>query len=215
MDQRVQTDTAQERIFIIDDDASLRASLARLMRSAGWETETFASAREFLDRPLWNGCGCLLLDLNMPEMTGMQLQDELRARGMSLPIVFLTGHPDVSSSVRAMKNGAVDYLLKPLEPEALLRTVQEALDGQQALRGNRQERQEIDSRLARLSRREREVMDQVVVGRLNKQIADRLDISLKTVKAHRARVMEKMEVRSVAVLVHLCERAGIDLQPVD
>ena len=204
---------ADIRIFVVDDDSSLREAVARLIRSAGWGVETFASAREFLARPADAGSGCLLLDVRMPEMTGPELHGWMTTHGVSLPIIFLTGHGDVAGGVQAMKMGAVDYLLKPVDPETLLNTIRQAIDRHAVEQHHRQQQQDIASRLARLSRREREVMDRVILGELNKQIADRLAISLKTVKAHRARVMAKMEVHSVAVLVSLCEKAGIRPEP--
>ncbi len=197
------------RIFIVDDDASLRDSLARLIRSVGWDVETFAGARAFLERPAYQGVGCALLDVRMPEMTGPQLHDWMASHGMSLPIIFLTGHGDVAGGVQAMKRGAVDYLLKPVDSETLLATIRSAIERHAAAQIRQKQQLDITARLARLSRREREVMDHVIIGELNKQIADRLNISLKTVKAHRARVMEKMEVHSVAMLVSLCEKVGI------
>jgi FixJ family two-component response regulator len=197
------------RIFVVDDDKGLRNSLARLIRSVGWDVETFAGAREFLDRPAYQGVGCALLDVRMPEMTGPQLHEWMTTHGVSLPIIFLTGHGDVAGGVQAMKRGAVDYLLKPVDPDTLLGTIREAIERHAAAQSRQRQELDIAARLARLSRREREVMGHVIAGELNKQIADRLNISLKTVKAHRARVMEKMEVHSVAMLVSLCEKVGI------
>jgi FixJ family two-component response regulator len=197
------------RVFIVDDDKSLRESLARLIRSVGWDVETFAGARDFLERPPYQGIGCALLDVRMPEMTGPQLHDWMATHGMSLPIIFLTGHGDVAGGVQAMKRGAVDYLLKPVDSDTLLATIRAAIERHAAEQVRQRQQLDIAARLARLSRRERQVMDHVIVGELNKQIADRLNISSKTVKAHRARVMEKMEVHSVAMLVATCEKVGI------
>jgi FixJ family two-component response regulator len=201
--------TSEVRVFVVDDDSSLRASVARLVRSAGWEAETFGSARDFLDRPAYAGTGCVVLDVQMPGMSGPQLQDWMTDRGDALPVVFLTGHGDIPGAVEAMKKGAADYLLKPVDPERLLQTVDRAVQRHAAEQARRRMNQDIESRLARLSRREREVMDHVVSGQLNKQIADRMSISLQTVKAHRARVMDKMAVDSVAELVHLCDTVGL------
>ena len=204
-----QSPSAGVRIFVVDDDKSMRDSLARLIRSVGWDVETFAGARDFLQRPAYDGIGCALLDVRMPEMTGPELHDWMATHGMSLPIIFLTGHGDVVDGVQAMKRGAVDYLLKPPDAETLLSTIRGAIDRHAAEHARHRQQLDIGARVERLSRREREVLQHVITGELNKQIADRMNISLKTVKAHRARVMEKMEVHSVAMLVSLCEKVGI------
>jgi FixJ family two-component response regulator len=196
-------------VFIIDDDAGVRRSLERLVRSAGLTAETHSSADAFLERLPYDGVGCILLDVAMPGMTGPELQEHMTATGVSLPIVYLTGHADVPMSIRAMKNGALDILLKPVQDDNLLDTVRAALEKHAALRALDCERLEIMKRLARLSTREREVMEAVISGRLNKQIAAELGIAEKTVKAHRSRVMEKLQTRSVAGLVRLCATVGI------
>lgn len=197
-------------VFVIDDDAGMRRALTRLLESEGFRVEAFESARAFLERAPYPGIGCAVLDLQMPEMTGLALHERMTERGIGLPVVFLTGHGDVPSSVQAMKKGAVDFLLKPVEDEALLGAVKNALARHAA--GNEREalRQAILERLARLSPRQREVMHHVIRGRLNKQIAADLDISLKTVKTHRGRVMATMEYGSVAELVRACELAGVE-----
>ncbi|HEV8017211.1 MAG TPA: response regulator [Steroidobacteraceae bacterium] len=194
-------------IFIVDDDESLRRSLARTLRAEGWTVEAFASAREFLQRPPYLGMGCVVLDVCLPELTGPELHIEMLARGIRLPVVFLTGHGDVPTSVSAMKRGAVDFLTKPVDQATLLCTVAEAVERHGAERHDRQRREATDGRLARLSPREREVMNHVIAGSLNKQIAQSMGITLKTVKVHRAHVMQKMGVNSVAALVHLCDGA--------
>ena len=191
-------------IFIVDDDESLRCGLARTLRAEGWSVEVFASAREFLQRPAYTGIGCMVLDVCLPELTGPELHIEMLARGMTLPVVFLTGHGDVPTSVSAMKRGAVDFLTKPVDAATLLYSVAEAVERHSAERRDRQRRQATDDRLARLSPREREVMTQVIAGSLNKQIAQSLGITHKTVKVHRAHVMQKLGVNSVAALVQLC-----------
>jgi FixJ family two-component response regulator len=196
-------------IFVVDDDASLRKSLVWLLRSAGWHAEAFASAEEFLARPPFSGTGCLILDVRMQNLTGPDLRDQLAASHSILPIIFLTGHGDVPTGVDAMKKGAVDFLLKPVDDEVLLQAVQRAVDRHRAVQAHARELQSIRERVARLSDREREVMEHVIAGCLNKQIADALGIAEKTVKIHRGRAMQKMEVNSVAGLVHLCESAGI------
>jgi len=196
-------------IFVVDDDASLRKSLVWLLRSAGWHAEAFASAEEFLARPPFSGTGCLVLDVRMPHVTGPNLRDQLAASHSMLPIIFLTGHGDVPTGVDAIKKGAVDFLLKPVDDEVLLQAIQRAVELHRAALAHARELQSIRDRIARLSDRERQVMEHVIVGCLNKQIADALGIAEKTVKIHRGHVMQKMEVNSVAGLVHLCERAGI------
>ena len=196
-------------VFVIDDDASVRRSLARLLRAAGWNVEAFSGAGEFLQREPRPGAGCVVLDVRMPEISGPQLQSRMRETGLSLPIVFLTGHGDVPTSVQAMKRGAVDFLLKPVDSEELLRTVAQALERHAAGLARQREREHIRECMAQLTTREREVLESVIRGFRNKQIAAALGISEKTVKVHRGRVMQKMGVRSVAELVHLCETVDI------
>ncbi len=204
--------TGDATVFVVDDDGSVRQGLMRLLRSAGWNVETFSSAREFLERAPFSETGCVVLDVRMPEMTGPELHDRMRDRGLSLPIIFLTGHGDVPTSVQAMKRGAVDFLLKPVDEEVLFQTIARAVERHSTEQARDSERQSIVARLARLSSREREVLERVIRGHLNKQIASALGISEKTVKVHRGRVMEKMEAGSVAELVRLCEAAGIGPQ---
>ena len=196
-------------VFVIDDDASVRRGLARLLRAQGWKVETFSGAGEFLDREPRSGTGCVVLDVRMPDMSGPELQARMRETGLALPIVFLTGHGDVPVSVQAMKRGAVDFLLKPVDSEQLLRTVAEALARHAAEIERQLECRHILECLEQLTAREREVLESVIRGQRNKQIAAELGISEKTVKVHRGRVMQKMRVRSVAELVHLCE--SVDL----
>ena len=196
-------------VFVIDDDEQVRTGLSRLLRSAGWSIEVFASAQAFADRLPYEGVGCVLLDVQMPGMTGPELQSHMLGAGVSLPIVYLTGHADVPMSINAMKNGAMDILLKPAEDETVLNAIGAAIAKHESINADDTTRNEIEARLARLSTREREVMENVIAGRLNKQIGGDLGITEKTVKAHRARVMEKLETRSVATLVRMCERVGI------
>lgn len=200
--------TNQATVFVVDDDEAVRRGLERLLRSAGLNVETFASAPEFLERSPTSETGCVLLDVQMPGVNGPELHEGMSERGFTLPVVFLTGHGDVPTSVRAMKKGAVDFLLKPVDDEMLLGTIRQAVERHAAEQVRQRQRQDIAARLHRLSAREREVMEHVIQGRLNKQIAGDLGIAEKTVKVHRAHVMEKMEVRSVAELVHLCETAS-------
>jgi FixJ family two-component response regulator len=196
-------------VFVIDDEEQVRRGLQRLLRSAGWVVEVFSSAQSFVERLPYAGVGCVLLDVQMPGMSGPELQKRMLSMAVSLPIVYLTGHADVPMSVDAMKKGALDILLKPAEDEAVLKAVAAALAKHEAIIAQDTQRGEIEARLARLSAREREVMEYVIGGRLNKQIAGDLGISEKTVKAHRARVMEKLETRSVAALTRMCEVVGI------
>ena len=200
-------------IFIVDDDDSERHGLARRLRIEGWNVEAFTSAAEFLMRPLYRGIGCALLDVCRPQLTGRDLQIEMMARGDTLPVVFLTEYPDVATAVSAMKRGAADYLVKPVDDETLLATIAQVIERHGLEQHARLQRQVTDDRLAQLSRREREVFNFVVSGRMNKHIAQSMGISIKTVKAHRAQVMQKMGVISVAALVHLCEGLALACQP--
>lgn len=196
-------------IFIVDDDPSARKGLLWLVRSAGWKGEAFASAPEFLARPAFSGTGCVILDVRMPGMTGPQLRDLMAARGIALPVIFLTAHGDVPMSVDAMKKGAVDFLQKPVDDEALVQAIHRALERHAAAQLHHQEVEWIQSRLQRLTPREREVLEYVIGGCLNKQIAVALQIAEATVKQHRGLVMHKMEVSSVPELVRQCQIAGI------
>lgn len=197
------------RIFVVDDDASVRQSLARLLTGAGFEVEGFASVGEFLARPRYEGPCCLLLDVRMPGLTGLDLQETLTAAGRLLSIVFLTGFVDVGDSVRAMKGGAVDFLTKPVTRSVLLEAIRTAVARGLAEGARRARRQEIQNRVRALSPRETEVFTRVVTGMLNKQIAGELGVVEKTVKVHRAKVMEKMRAGSVAELVQLAGEAGM------
>jgi FixJ family two-component response regulator len=196
-------------IFVVDDDASLRKSLGRLLKSAGHLVEAFASADEFLRRDHYEGLGCLVLDVQMPGLNGIELQSALAEKEYGLPIVFVTGHGDIPMGVRAMKSGAVDFLPKPFNDDALLKAIDQALDRCRQERETRAEAADIRSRLATLTPREREVLAHVVTGKLNKQIAADLGAAEKTIKVHRGRVMQKMKVRSVAELVRIAEKAGV------
>lgn len=199
-------------IFVVDDDASLRRAVARLLRTEGWNVETFDSADQFLDRPAFDGPGCVLLDVSMPGLSGPQAHAEMLARGLTLPVIFLTAHGELPTGIEAMKRGAVDFLVKPADDGVLLQVLRQALERHAQQHVERLHRREVEARLARLSPREHAVLLLVLEGLLNKLIADRLGISIKTVKVHRARVMEKMEARSVAALVHQCETIGLTTQ---
>jgi FixJ family two-component response regulator len=197
-------------VFLIDDDPSVRRALARLIKSAGYQVQTFVSAREFLDRmPDAARPACLVLDVRMPGLSGIDLQRELRLTNPILPIIFITGHGDIPMSVKAMKDGAVDFLPKPVKDEDLLRAIEQALARAVHDRAELDETEDIQSRVEKLTPREREVMNLVVTGRLNKQIAFALGIVEKTIKVHRARVMDKMQVDSVAELVRIVEKIGV------
>lgn len=189
----------------MDDDASVRKALARSIQVADLNVKTFVSAREFLDQDLPEGPGCLVLDVRMPGLSGLDLQAELNSRNIRTPIVFITGHGDIPVSVKAMKGGAVDFLTKPFKASHLLEAIREALKKDERLQTSRGEKAEMQRRLQTLTPREREVLDLVVKGLLNKQIAVELGAAEKTVKIHRGRVMHKMQVQSVADLVRAVE----------
>jgi FixJ family two-component response regulator len=196
-------------VFVVDDDAAVRKSLVRLLKSAGYHTESFASADEFLKRWQANPVpGCVLLDIMMPGLDGLQLQQKLETSAHEIPIIFITGHGDIPSSVKAMKAGAVDFFPKPFNDEDLLKAVREAIERDQQERSERAGRDATARRFETLTAREREVMALVVRGMLNKQIASALGASEKTVKIHRGRVMEKMNVQSVADLVRAAQKLG-------
>ncbi|MGH7674917.1 MAG: response regulator transcription factor [Gemmatimonadales bacterium] len=196
-------------VFLVDDDPSVLKSLSRVLRSAGLAVAPFASPLEFLRRHDPGLPGCLVLDIAMPGLDGLELQSALATSGHERPIVFLTGRADVPMSVQAMKRGAVDFLTKPVHEAALLEAVTVALERDTAARRAGRQRAEVRRRWATLTPREREVLGHVITGRLNKQIAAALGTAEKTVKVHRGRVMAKMQARSVAELVRLTERSGI------
>ena len=197
-------------VFVVDDDASVRKSLGRLLKAAGHPVEAFASASEFLQREYYAGVGCLVLDVQMPGLNGLALQKALAEKDYYLPIVFITGHGDIPMSVRAMKAGAVDFIPKPFRADVLLEAIDQALAKCRQEREDRAEVTDIRSRLAALTPREHEVLCHVIRGQPNKQIASDLGAAEKTIKVHRGRVMQKMKVQSVAELVHIAEKAGIE-----
>ncbi len=184
-------------------------ALARLLRSIEMNVATFASPQEFLEQYQPGIHGCLVLDVTMPGLNGLELQQELAAQGNGLPVIFLTGHGDISMGVQAMKQGAVDFLTKPVHDQNLIEAIHAAIDKDRMLRRTRSELAELRERLATLTPREREVLSHVVSGRLNKPIAADLGTVEKTIKIHRAHLMTKLKVRSLADLVRLTERAGI------
>jgi FixJ family two-component response regulator len=200
--------TCDEIVYVVDDDAGIRDALSSLLRSVGRRVETFGSAREFLAAPRAEAPACLILDVRLPDSSGLDLPDELRDLDIPLPIIFITGHGTIPMSVRAMKSGAVEFLTKPFSDEDLLGAVQVCLARDRAGRAQRSDMAEARQRIERLTRREREVLDLVVTGKLNKQIAADLGAAEQTIKQHRGRVMRKLEVDSVADLVRLVERAS-------
>jgi FixJ family two-component response regulator len=196
-------------VFVIDDDPSVLKSLGRLLKSLGFDTETFASAELFLARKHYDGVGCIVLDVRMPGLSGMDLQDELSKADYSMPIIFVTGHGNIPMSVQAMKKGAVNFLAKPFDDEELLQAVREAIKKDRGAKAERAEVHDALKLIEQLTPREHEIFRYVITGMLNKQIALKLDIAEKTVKVHRGRIMEKLCVESVADLVRLAEKAGI------
>ena len=196
-------------VFVVDDDAAIRKAVSRLLRSAGIAVAVFESPTEFLAQYDPDTPGCLVLDIAMPGFNGLQLQTALGEKGSVLPIIFLTGHGDVSKSVQAMKHGAFDFLTKPVKDKDLLTAVRAAIETDAFVRREKAKMSEILARLDKLTPRERELLEHVVAGKLNKQIACDLSITEATVKMHRARVMAKMKVQSVAELARLTERCGI------
>ena len=196
-------------VYLVDDDASVRKSLSRLISEAGYKVQAYASAREFLAREPAQGPSCVVLDVRMPGVTGLDLQETLTSAVHELPIIFITGHGDISMSVKAMKAGAVDFLTKPFAAKDLLDAIRRAVAKDTRDLDTEAREDEIRARVKLLTPRERQVFALVVTGMLNKQIAGELGIGEKTVKVHRARVMEKMRAGSVAALVRLADAAGI------
>jgi len=196
-------------VAIVDDDLSFREGVSSLIRAAGWKTETFASAEEFLARPRAYVASCLLLDLQLPDLSGLDLQKRMAEGKLDIPIVFITGHGDIPASVQAMKAGAVEFLTKPFDKEQLFRAIAEAMERDRANRRRHADMDALRARYESLTRREQEVMQQVVSGLLNKQVAAELDISEFTVKVHRGQVMRKMHANSLADLVRMAEKLGI------
>ena len=198
-------------VFVVDDDVSVRESLELLIRSAGWEPEMFASAQEFLARPRALAPSCLILDVNLPDLNGLDLQKRVAADRNDMPIIFITGYGDVPMTVRAMKAGAVEFLTKPFGADVMVSAIRNAIDRSQAALGSEAEMRSVRDCYASLTHREQQVMSLVVSGRLNKQIGGELGISEITVKAHRGQAMRKMKANSLADLVRMAE--GLHLAP--
>jgi len=196
-------------VYVVDDDPSIRKALERLLQSAGYDAMTFASAMEFMDSDHPDVPGCLLLDIKMPKLSGLELQDRLTEKGISIPIIFITGHGTVPDSVRAMKAGAMDFLQKPFKDSELLDMVSQGIQRHRRLRQKQRQMNTLRARMETLTPREREVFKLVVRGMLNKQVAYDLGITEKTIKVHRAQVMQKMGAQSLADLVRFAEKLGI------
>jgi FixJ family two-component response regulator len=196
-------------VHVVDDDASFRKAVSRLLSASGYRVETYTSGTAFLNRPPADSPGCLITDLKMPEMSGLEFQQALAQLGIGLPIVFLTGYGDVATSVQAMRRGAEDFLQKTAPREHLLEAVRRAIERDERERGERRRIRDLRAIFEALTHREREVLDQVVRGKLNKQIAGELMISERSVKRHRSAIMDKLRVQSVAELIRLVQEAGL------
>ena len=203
------SNSEQRMIHLVDDDPAVRRSVGFMLKTSGYGVQSYESGTELLKNAGQLEEGCILLDIRMPGMDGLEVQQALQEKGIGLPVIIMTGHGDVGLAVRAMKAGAVDFLTKPVKRDALFSAVVHAAELDAASRRKRQEFKSIGDRLAILTHREREVLEHVIAGRLNKQIAATLGTVEKTIKVHRGRMMAKLGVRSVAELVRLADRAGI------
>jgi FixJ family two-component response regulator len=200
---------AEPIVFVVDDDPSVRSSTERLVRSAGFKVKTFGSAAEFFESPRPQGPACLVLDVRLPGQSGLDLQRELAESGVRIPVIFMTGHGDIPMTVRAMKAGAVEFLTKPYRKNNLLEAIRTSIERDRVSRQERVEADELRQRYEQLTPREREVMSLVAAGQLNKQIAGVLATSERTIKFHRAHIMQKMEAESLAELVQMAGQLGI------
>ena len=200
-------------VFVVDDDVSVRESLEALIRWAGWAPETFSSARDFLSRGRVDAPSCLVLDVELPDLNGLDLQDRVAAERTDMPIIFITGYGDIPMSVRAMKAGAAEFLTKPFERDAMLNAIRVAIDRSRVSLVQTSELRMLRERYASLTRREREVLAWVVSGRLNKQVGAELGMTEATVKAHRGQVMQKMKADSLADLVRIAGRLDLPIPP--
>ncbi|MFL9936542.1 response regulator [Paraburkholderia sp. RL18-103-BIB-C] len=200
-------------VFIVDDDVSVRESLEAMIRFAGLRAETFASAQDFLERPRAMVPNCLVLDVRLPELSGLELQNRIASERTDMPIIFITGYGDVPMTVRAMKAGAIEFLTKPFDDEVLLDAIRQAIERSRVALSEEAEMQALRDRYASLSRREREVMALVVSGLLNKQVGGELGITVYTVQVHRGQVMRKMNARSLANLVNMAGRLRLGRAP--
>jgi len=205
--------SASSVVFVVDDDVSVRESLELMIRQAGWEPQTFSTAQEFLDRPQASVPSCLVLDVSLPGLSGLDLQRKIAAERCGMPIIFITGHGDIPTTVRAMKAGAIEFLTKPFNDDALLGAIGQALERSRIALNHDAEMRALQKSWLSLTHRERQVMVLVVSGMLNKQVGGELGISEITVKAHRGRVMEKMKAGSLAELVKMSARLRIGLSP--
>ncbi len=201
-----------EMVFVVDDDSSVRSALSSLLRSVGLEVEVFASAQELLASSQLDAAACLVLDVRLPGSSGLELQRQLAASGMHVPIIFMTAHGDIPMSVKAIKAGAVEFLPKPFREQDLLDAIHQAIERDRARRADERDRNALGARFASLTPREQEVMVWVISGRLNKQIAAELGTSEVTVKIHRSHVMRKMKAASVADLVRMASRIGLEVR---
>lgn len=199
----------QTVVFVVDDDESMRRSLATLLRSVGLDARVFSSPQEFMEAKRPEAPGCLVLDVRLPGMSGLAFQDQLAKAGIGLPIIFITGHGDVPMSVRAMKAGAVEFLTKPFDDQVLLDAIHAAIERDRSRRRDATRLGEVQARYRALTEREREVFGRVVAGRLNKQIAAELGLSVVTVKVHRGQVMRKMAAKSIVDLVRMADQLGV------